>query len=312
MTRKKHGSLGSFIAASCCLIAIALSISSPALARSIEVNGVWYILAGTDRAFVTNRNFADEAEGPYTGDVVVPEQITYRGRTYSVISVASNAFACCEGLTSVSLPSTLRSINTCAFIGCTNLKQVTMPTTRLTVSSCAFTGCTSLQKITLPRLTERLDSLTFYCCASLRTLVLPHRLSTVCQGALEHLPLLTNLYCFASEPPKAEQGAFSMADQQNCTLHVPRETLQQYKASPIWNKFYRIVALSDNDYLAQGYQRGDVNDDGQVDADDLDLLRRILVSLPDDSAVRWAADINGDGTINAVDYVMFAGQLKQQ
>ena len=107
----------------------------------------------------------------------------------------------------------------------------------------------------------------------------------------------------------AEQGAFSLTDQQQCTLHVPKEALQAYKQSPVWCDFYRIVPIGDQTYINQHYQRGDINDDGKVDAEDLALLRRIVVSLPDDCAVRWAADINGDGKVNSVDYVTLAKSL---
>ena len=64
------------------------------------------------------------------------------------------------------------------------------------------------------------------------------------------------------------------------------------------------------DYMGQNYQRGDINDDGKVDAEDLELLRRIIVSMPVNSVVRWAADINGDGVVNAIDLVMLASEQR--
>ena len=279
-------------------------------AYDVEVDGVCYGVIGS-MAYVTYRGSDVEHSEPYVGDVYVPEEITYRGKTYPVRSVGDNAFAGCEGLTSVHLPATLSSLSPCAFMGCSNLRRVYLSESVKVFSSCAFTGCTALQQVTLPRYATLIDSLTFYCCASLRSLILPHRVRTVCQGAIEHCPSMTHLYCFASEPPVAEQGAFTPADQRRCTLHVPRESLQQYKDAPVWSNFQRIVALDDSDYLAQGYVRGDVNDDGKVDAADLALLQRIIVRLPDDSAVRWAADFNGDGLVNAVDYVLFAAYLSK-
>ena len=281
----------------------------PALAYDAEVNGIYYSFIGTKKAFVTHGGFTGDTPNHYVGKVVVPAQITYNGRTYNVTSIGPNAFAGCEGLTSVQLPSSVRAISACAFLGCTSLTKVTLPADILVIGTCAFTGCTSLQQISLPRHTELVDSLTLYCCASLTSLVLPHRIRTVCQGALEHLPKVTHLYCFASEPPVAEPKAFSLADQQRCTLHVPKEALQAYRQSPVWSDFYSIVALTDQNYTSQNYQRGDINDDGKVDAEDLALLRRIIVKLPDDTAVRWAADINEDGTVNAIDYVTLAKRL---
>lgn len=280
-----------------------------ALAYDAEVNGIYYSFIGTKKAFVTHPGLTGDEPNHYKGKVVIPAQITYGGRTYNVVSIGENAFAGCEGLTSVQLPSSVRSVCGCAFLGCTSLTSVSLPADILTFGSCAFTGCTSLRKICLPRHTELVDSLTLYCCASLTSLVLPHRVRTVCGSALEHLPKMTHLYCYASEPPVTEAKAFSADDQQRCTLHVPKESLQAYMQSPVWGKFYRIVALTDQNYTSQNYQRGDVNDDGVVDATDLALLRRIIVNLPDDAAVRWAADINEDGTVNAIDYVTLAKRL---
>ena len=279
------------------------------LAYDVEIDGIYYRIIGSKRAYVTYADLTGDEPNHYTGKVVVPAQITHNGRTYNVISVGPNAFAGCEGLTSVQLPSGVSSVSSCAFLGCTGLTSVTLPADIKVFGSCAFTGCTSLRQISLPRHMELVDSLTLYCCASLTSLILPHRIRTICQGALEHLPQVTHLYCYASEPPVAEAGAFSLADQQRCTLHVPKEALQAYSESPVWSNFYRIVTLTDKNYTSQNYQRGDINDDGVVDATDLALLRRIIVSLPDDSAVRWAADINEDGTVNAIDYVMLAKRL---
>ena len=291
-----------------------------AFAYDVEIDGICYNLLGMRYAYVTHRwhwsdlnidaslQSLDEATG-YVGDVVVPDHITYNGNTYTVRSVSENAFAWSEGLTSVRLPSTVRAVSACAFLGCTNLRQVYMSPDFRAIAPCAFTGCTSLQQITLPRAADVVDTLTFYCCSSLTSIALPHRIRTVCQGALEHLSAMTDLYSFASTPPVAEQGVFTLADQQHCTLHVPAEALSLYQQSPVWSDFCQIVPLTDDDYLSHNYQRGDINADGVIDAEDLLLLRRIIVSLPTDAAVRWAADVNADGTINAIDYVTLARQL---
>jgi len=244
----------------------------------------------------------------YVGDVVVPSQIDYNGHTYTVMSVGECAFAGQDSLISVQLPSTVRALSACAFLGCTSLREVSLPADIQAVSSCAFTGCTSLQQITLPHYAELVDTLTLYCCASMTSVALPQSIRKVCQGALEHLPALTDLYCFAMTPPLAEPGAFTLADQQHSTLHVPAKALPLYQESPVWSEFYHIVPLLDDDYIRQNYRRGDINDDGKIDAEDFALLRRLIVGLPNDAAVPWAADVNGDGIVNALDYVMLIGE----
>ena len=295
------------------VFAIFATFSGMLRAYDVEVDGIYYGLIGTRSAYVTYPGEWALGDGngleSYSGDIVIPAQITCNGHTYTVKSIGENAFAGCDELTSVQLPSTVRAISGCAFLGCTGLRQVSLPANLQAVACCAFVGCTSLQEITLPRHAEIVDSLSFYCCASLKSLALPYCVRTICQGALEHLPALTDLYCFSYTPPTAEQGAFTLADQRRCTLHVPAKALEVYKKSPLWSDFYEIVVLSDEDYVQHGYQRGDLNNDGCLDAEDLALLQRLIVSLPADSALRWAADVNGDGSVNAIDYVTLAKRI---
>ena len=47
---------------------------------------------------------------PYSGDIVVPEQVVYGGRTWTVVELSERAFGYCENITSVKLPSTLKKI----------------------------------------------------------------------------------------------------------------------------------------------------------------------------------------------------------
>ena len=50
-------------------------------------------------------------------------------------------------LTSVTIPSSVTSINSDAFYGCTSLTSVTIPDSVTSISSSAFSGCTSLKEI---------------------------------------------------------------------------------------------------------------------------------------------------------------------
>ena len=53
----------------------------------------------------------------YSGNVVIPESVTYKGKTYSVTSIGSYAFYGCSGLTSVTIPNSVTSIGEYAFYG---------------------------------------------------------------------------------------------------------------------------------------------------------------------------------------------------
>ena len=88
-------------------------------------------------------NFSDK----YTGDVVIPETVTYNGKTYSVTSIGNSAFYHCSGLTSVTIPNSVTSICGFAFIGCTGLTSVTIPNNVTSINSNAFDNCSRLTSI---------------------------------------------------------------------------------------------------------------------------------------------------------------------
>ena len=55
-------------------------------------------------------------DNEYSGDIVIPESVTYNGKTYSVTSIDGTAFYKCSGLTSVTIPNSVASIGSSAFM----------------------------------------------------------------------------------------------------------------------------------------------------------------------------------------------------
>ena len=69
------------------LLVLLLSMTSM-VAFADEVNGINYSFSGTE-ATVARRSSA------YSGNVVIPESVTYNGNTYSVTSIGMSAFSGC-------------------------------------------------------------------------------------------------------------------------------------------------------------------------------------------------------------------------
>ena len=87
----------------------------------------------------------------------------------SITEISGNAFAN-SGITSITMPSSLKVIGTNAFKDCTSLETVTLQG-NVRVLDHAFYGCTALKSIDFSKITY-IDEYAFYNCDGLTTLVL--------------------------------------------------------------------------------------------------------------------------------------------
>lgn len=97
------------------LVLVMLFVPTVASAYVFEVDGIYYNIEGNN-AIVTYGGYSDDER--YTGDVVIPESVTYNGVTYAVVAIGNNAFNGCGKLTSVVIPNSVTSIGETAFYGC--------------------------------------------------------------------------------------------------------------------------------------------------------------------------------------------------
>ena len=74
----------------------------------------------------------------YSGNVVIPESVTYNGKTYSVTSIGYEAFRSCSGLTSVTIPNSVTSIGNFAFYSCSSLTSIIIPYSVTSIGEGAF------------------------------------------------------------------------------------------------------------------------------------------------------------------------------
>ena len=101
----------------------------------------------------------------YSGDIVIPAEVTYGGVTYKVISIGDFAFDGCSNLNSIHLPSTITSIGYKAFRYCDNLKEINLEDTKLEeIGENAFFSCESLESISLPATLETIGEDAFIFC----------------------------------------------------------------------------------------------------------------------------------------------------
>jgi hypothetical protein len=122
------------------LFSILLSmVGTKALAYDIEVKN-----ADGVTIFYNYINDGKELEVTmcfYSGSVVIPEEVTYMGRTRKVTSIGMGAFNENEGLTSVTIPNSVTRIRDGAFDRCSGLTSVIIPNSVVFIMSHAFRDC---------------------------------------------------------------------------------------------------------------------------------------------------------------------------
>ena len=91
------------------LLLVALITATIAFA-SVEINGIYYILNDSNQT-------AEVTSGinKYSGDITIPEKVTYNATEYNVTSIGDMAFWSCSSLTSITIPNSVTSIGDRAF-----------------------------------------------------------------------------------------------------------------------------------------------------------------------------------------------------
>ena len=102
------------------LLLTLLCLSLSARAHDAEVDGILYNLDAANRtATVTYKgDYYDSYDHEYSGAVVIPETVTYKGITYSVKSLGERCFSYCINLTSITIPNSVTSIGEACFGAC--------------------------------------------------------------------------------------------------------------------------------------------------------------------------------------------------
>ncbi len=150
------------------MLLLAFVIPTITNAYVIEVDGIYYGIYGSSAVVTNGGSNLDSCS--YSGNIVIPESVTYNDTTYSVTDIGIGAFYYCTGLTSVTIPNSVISIGEYAFEGCSGLTSITIPNSVTSISEKAFYYCTGLTSITIPNSVTRIGEKAFYYCNSLDTL----------------------------------------------------------------------------------------------------------------------------------------------
>ena len=110
-----------------------------------------------------------------------------------VVEIRDYAFAFCEGLTSVTIPSGVRSIGQGAFMDCPALKSATVPESVVRIGGSAFSLCTALESIVLPSGISAIYDGTFGGCYALKNVNIPSGVTEIGRSAFLECYALTDI-----------------------------------------------------------------------------------------------------------------------
>ena len=168
------------------MLAAVLSASTNIYAYDFKVDGIYYNIISSSEKTVA----VTEGSYNYSGDIIIPEQVTYNNDTYSVTAIGNSAFALCDELTSVTIPNSITSIGNSAFYYCHRLTSVTIPNSVTTIGDKAFCYC-HMKSLILPNRITTIGYEAFYF-NELETLTIPNSVTTIGEKAFY------NAECFKS------------------------------------------------------------------------------------------------------------------
>ena len=175
------------------LAALFSMVEVRATAESVKIDGIYYNFSDTDATVTYCNDFVN------SGNVIIPESITYNEKTYSVTAIGNDAFHDCYNLTSIEIPNSVERIGRGAFIYCSGLTSIIIPNSIITIGESAFYGCTgietvefhckeigdwfnemeNLKNVVIGDEVTTIGYQAFYCCSGLTSVTIPNSVTSI-------------------------------------------------------------------------------------------------------------------------------------
>lgn len=124
----------------------------------------------------------DDSYASFSGILTIPQTILIEGESYTVVGIDDMAFMGCAKLTSVTFPSSLKTIGDYAFAE-TAVKSVVLPDGVSTLGNYAFNKCASLATVSLGNSLTAIGNYAFSDCDKLESVTFGSALETIGERA---------------------------------------------------------------------------------------------------------------------------------
>ena len=161
--------------------------------KTVTIDGIKYHIENGEATIAVQ----DET---LSGDIVIPESISYDENNYSVVratngafqntditgitlpnsitSLGNSCFKLCNKLTSVKLPDNITSLGDETFMTCSKLSSINIPNTLTSLGEFCLAFC-NITKLTLPNSITNLGNNCFQSCENLETITLPQNITNL-------------------------------------------------------------------------------------------------------------------------------------
>ena len=161
------------------ILSLLAMVSNFSYAYDFEVDGLCYNILSSDQVEVTYRKING---GSYSGEIQIPEIVTYNGVSYHVSSIGEAAFSGCYYLKgSLAIPNSVTSIGSSAFNNCSGLTgELIIPNSVSSIGSFAFNGCSGFTgDLIIPNSITIIQRSTFENCSGFTGLKIPNSVNSI-------------------------------------------------------------------------------------------------------------------------------------
>ena len=195
-------------------------------AKNADDVTIYYNIINEGTELEVTRKSSSLSDRCYSGEVKIPEEVTYEGNTLPVTSIGEKAFDDCCDLASLTIPKSVISIGVHAFNACPNLTTVNVesgntvydsrnncnaiiettsntlfqgfvstviPDDVTTIGRNAFYGCRTLTSVTIPNSVTTIGNAAFAGCSGLTSLTIPNSVTSIGNSAFENCTSLTSV-----------------------------------------------------------------------------------------------------------------------